>query len=210
MNKGLAESFQTLPMLAALSKAFVNPPDYVAGARWRAIRAVCTATTVRRMGSLLAVAFAILVSNQTAPTQNLVGALRLVSHALSFSDQCVQWIDHGQLFDSVLGLFKQFDRASIFHGAVREFITVVLRHRRLRDRMLEIFLPFILTEATERKRGCIAATCMELIEAIYSGLNRGTLVSRLVSDNAEFAEVVRTQLSLRRRMLSMAYGGGVR
>jgi hypothetical protein len=207
MNGELAPSFQMLPMLTALSKGFVDPPDYVAGARWRAIRAVCTAKTVASMSALIAVAMATVVSVQAAPTQNLVGALRFVSHALCFSEECLRWVDVKHLFESVLGLLRQFANASILHNAVREFVMIVLRHRRLRNHLLEIFLPFILTEAVQRQHGCVAATCWELIDVLYTALNNGTLVSQVVSDSSEFAAIVRSRLFARRKKLAASYGG---
>jgi hypothetical protein len=209
MNRELAPSFQMLPMLTALSKGFVDPPDYVAGARWRAIKAVCTAKTVTSMSGLIAVAVSTVLSGQKLPTQNLVGALKFVSHALTFSEDCLRWVDVNHLFESVLGILKQFVNASILHTAVREFVMVILRHRRLRNHMLEIFLPFILTEAIQRQHGCVAATCWELIDAIYTALNSGTLVSQVVAGNSEFVAIVRTHLFVRRKRLAASYGGAV-
>jgi hypothetical protein len=65
----------------------------------------------------------------------------------------LRWVVLTHLFESVLRILNQFTNAPILHSAVRDFAMVVLRHRELRNHMLEIFLLFIFTEAIQRQHG---------------------------------------------------------
>jgi hypothetical protein len=209
-NPVLAMAFQASEMIAALSETYKTPPDYLRGERWRAIRHICTEGNITEMGGLVESAIKVQFLPHEAPTQDLVEALKLVSHAMTLSKKVAAQVGGTQIFQLLLGMLVQFDTASMLHAAIREFTLASLRQPTLGGRVASVMLPFIMTEALLHDYGIVSATCWALIDAIDTEMTKGTITTSALSRNAEFNAFATENLAEYRERLARDYGGRAR
>jgi hypothetical protein len=78
------------------------------------------------------------------------------------------------------------------------------------DRGIEIFLPFLMTEAITREHGLVSAACWMLLDRIHSEMMARRLRTKKLTYNAEFSAFSRRYLFPYRKMLNTPYGGKIR
>jgi hypothetical protein len=206
-NPVLALSFQSPDIVAALAKRYNTPPDFLCGARWRAIRRVCTPMNIDQMSEIVDSAIRIQFQPHSMPTQELVEALAFVTHAIGISEVVARRVGNTQIFQILLGMLVQFDTASILHAAIREFALEALQHKELCSRALSVMLPFLMTEAVLHDYGFVGVTCWMLIDAMHRKMLDGSLATDTFVCRAEFDAFASDELCRQRERLTKNYGG---
>jgi hypothetical protein len=206
-NARLKDIFQTSAMLSALQKRFGFSPPCLSGARWNALSALCGGATMAAMTSVVADALSLLFKPPSGPTQDVVGAICFLGTSGPLSPVIAGMMAKSQVFQVLLGYILMFNTASHLHAAFRFFTFQVVKVPLLAEKVVQVFLPFLMAEAVAKENGFIASSCWSVLTFLQNRSASDSVLKTLLAKNPEYQSFLRLELKPFVQDLLVQYGG---
>jgi hypothetical protein len=204
-NPKLSPGFRSDVILDALSLFFDGLPPYIRAARWAALRAFGTMSSIEEY---VETAICALIPPVTAINEELVECIKFITYAIDKSEPAVESVFRSQLYQLVLRLVLQFNSATILHSSFRELACHSIKKKLLAEKVVAVYLPFLMAEAVNRLNGCLAATCWDVLHQFQNEGESDAEVKQVLI-KYDFGGFAKGQLVGYRNLLMRTWGGPI-
>jgi hypothetical protein len=206
-NSSFRSSFQTVAALSACGKRFPSEPPSLSGARWRALGALCGPNTVHHMVPLAELALATLFRPSAGPTQETVESISFLTTAAPLSGAIVSLLAKSQIFQVLLGMVIMYNTSSHLLAAFRSFTLEAVRVSELSEKLIRVFLPFLMSEAVDKGNGYLSSSCWILLTYLHSRSVSDGRLRGFLAQNADWQIFVKSDLVPFALEMRAQYGG---
>ena len=206
-NMGTVSIFAAPKIIDALYRLYRNCPDYVQSSQWRAISAVCGPKTAKSMEKFLPTCFSILYSPTAQLFSHQVNCIMFLTQMIDFNKDVQEQILASQALSVILRIVVQFCDASILHQAFRRFVIHAMDKKALIPKVVELYVPMLISECWSRDHGILAATAWFLMMKFKEKAKSSKPLRKALSSIPEYEPFAKNELASYEETLSTSYGG---
>ena len=206
-NKILEKDFKSTNVVQVLSKEIKDAPVYVRNSQWAAITACVCSDNVVECLKLVPEALQLI----TEPFEHLksfrVSALEFLTQMMTLAPLAYELLLNSSILQSMCTVLVQFPNSSILQGAFRKFVEVGLKNDIFAVKMVGVYTPLFIDQATGRNNRVLSATLFEVIKMFQNASTFRPSIKNVLKEVPEYNAFIKQEYQPYMNIIDNPYGG---
>lgn len=206
-NTIMEKGFKTVPVIQALISEIPNAPDYVRNAHWSAITAVTCAPIAVECLKLIPTALKLITEPFTRIRSFRVSALTFLAQMMEIAPMTYELLLQSSVLQSLCTVLIQFPNCTILHGEFRKFVEVGLKNETFATKMVGVYTPLFIDQASGRSNRVLSPTLFSIIELFNDRAQYRPAIRDVLKEIPEYQEFYKNELLPYNSVCNASYGG---